>query len=35
MELPLTGISTYLVATAIGEASSDVGTLFLSEKVNE
>jgi hypothetical protein len=32
--LPLTGISTSMVAQAIGEASNDVGTLFLSSKVN-
>jgi hypothetical protein len=32
--LPLTGISTSMVAQAIGEASNDVGTLFLSTKVN-
>ena len=33
--LPLTGITTSMVASAIGEASNDVGTLFLSDKVNE
>jgi len=35
MELPLTGISTYLVAKTIGENSRNIGKLFLSEKVNE
>lgn len=35
MALPTTGISTSLVATAIGEASSDVGTLCSSPKINK
>jgi hypothetical protein len=33
--LPLTGISTSMVAQAIGSGSRNVGTLFLHENVNE
>lgn len=35
MALPNTGISITQIATAIGEASNDLGTLFCSDKVNE
>lgn len=35
MSLPTTGISTSMVASAIGEGSNDVGTLCKSSKINK